>query len=99
MGGWGKLCDITSDILPFREKDFIANYLSVCRTGVGDGSPLLGLTAIENLPGGFAAPEPKRIATGLTAHPLAGKLEYREHTGGKRLSHAAALAKRLSVNE
>lgn len=97
MGGWDKLCDMTEDVLPFRERDFLANYAAICRTGVGDGSSLNGIVGITNGGNGFASPEPKRIETGLSPHPMAKRL-----TGGAgrgRLSAAAELAKRLTLNE
>lgn len=99
MGGWERMCDVTTDVLPFREKDFIANYLSICRTGVGDGAPLLGLYAKANAPKGLPAPNPKRITTGLSPHPLSGRLEQHGGTPTRKISQAAELAKRLAVKD
>lgn len=97
MGGWDKLCDMTEDVAPFRERDFLANYAAICRTGIGDGSALTGIVARHNLGNGFVAPEAKRIETGLTPHPMAKRLATGD--GQQRLSHAAELAKRLTVKE
>jgi hypothetical protein len=97
MGGWDKLCDSTSEVLPFRERDFLSNYGAICRTGVGDGSALIGLVARHNGGKGFECPEARRIETGLTPHAMAKRLSSGD--GLQRLSHAAELAKRLTVKE
>lgn len=97
MGGWDKLCDVTEDVLPFRERDFLSNYAAICRTGVGDGAPLIGLVARHNGGNGFDVPKPKRIETGLEPHPMAKRLSSGD--GPQRLSHAAELAKRLTIKE
>lgn len=78
MGGWERMCAVEERDLPFREKEFHAAYKAACRTGVGDGSPLLGITARGNAGSGFECPEPKRITTGLAEHPLAARLTYSE---------------------
>lgn len=93
MGGWDKMCDVTDDAIPFRERDFLANYAAICRTGVGDGAPLIGIVARHNKSKRFACPNPKWIETGLTPHPMAKRLSSGD--GNQRLSHAAELAKRL----
>lgn len=96
IGGWDRICDMTSDELPFRERDFIANYGAICRTGVGDGGALVGIVGKTNGGNGHKQPEAKRIETGLTPHPMAKRLGAGPE---RRLSHASELAKRLTIQE
>lgn len=97
MGGWDKLCEVTEDTLPFRERDFLANYMAICRTGIGDGRPLVGIVARTNAGNGFKKPEPMRIETGLAPHPVAARLGHAGSRPG--ISQASELAKRLTVRD
>lgn len=73
MGGWERLCETPIDQIDWKGKEFIAMYKTIVRTGIGDGSPLHGITARLNA-GRFKAPAPRLIATGLSPHPVAARL-------------------------
>lgn len=43
IGGWESLCNTPTDELVWKEKSFVQAYVTVARTGIGDGRPLSGL--------------------------------------------------------
>lgn len=73
IGGWEKLCDVPHDKIEWKAKEFIDMYKTIVRTGIGDGSPLHGITARVNV-GRFNSPAPKRLTTGLSPHAVAERL-------------------------
>lgn len=83
IGGWEKLCEIAADQIDWKGKEFVSMYKTIVRTGIGDGSPLHGITARANA-GRFDPPPPRLIATGLAPHPVAARLTAAPET--KRLN-------------
>ena len=74
MGGWINLCDMTPEDATWREKEFVAAYKAIIRTGIGDGAPLNGINATANGRLGHKPAMPRRITTGLAPHQIAGRL-------------------------
>lgn len=65
IGGWSNLCKTQYDELHWKEKDFKAQYVSICRSGIGDSRPLSGLLERQ---------EPIEIDTGMVPHEYSDKL-------------------------
>lgn len=99
IGGWERLCEVETDQIQWKEKEFVAAYKAACRTGIGDGSPLCGVVERSNRPQGLPCPAPKLIETGLRPHSLAPRLTYSPTPNVPRLSAVAQLAKRITVQE
>jgi len=78
LGGWEVLCEITAADATWREKEFIAAYKAIIRTGIGDSAPLHGISAKTNGRLGVNRHSIRRIATGLAQHPIAARLGERK---------------------
>lgn len=65
VGGWSLLCQTQQEDLVWKEKDFKAQYVSICRSGIGDSRPLSGLLERQ---------EPIEIETGMVPHEYSDKL-------------------------
>lgn len=74
LGGWPQLCGTDTDQLCWKEKEFIRHYCIAAQTGIGDGAPLLGLAARENLSNGLPAPKVQRIQCDWPDHPVQSRL-------------------------
>lgn len=100
IGGWERLCEVETDQIQWKEREFLAAYRAACRTGIGDGSPLSGIVERSNAPKGLECPDPKRIRTGLRPHSLSKRLTYLgKNESTRRIGPAAELAKRITVQE
>ncbi|MCA9047421.1 MAG: hypothetical protein KDA89_01755 [Planctomycetaceae bacterium] len=71
IGGWVALCNTQHDEMPWREKAFVSHYQSICHSGIGQFSPLTGLT-LDNQP-------LTKIATGLLPHAAVQRLVQHEN--------------------
>lgn len=65
VGGWSLLCQTQQEDLVWKEKDFKGQYVSICRSGIGDSRPLSGLLERQ---------EPIEIETGMVPHEYSDKL-------------------------
>lgn len=92
MGGWEEFRNWTPKEAPFREREFLAKYQLLCRTGAGDGSPLIGFCDRSNRANGHERGEaPVQVPCGLSAHPMARRLKFE---AAKRLTGPAAASLR-----
>jgi hypothetical protein len=73
MGGWERLCGADPQWMHVTEKRFIETYCLLTRTGLGDGSPLVGIAERSN--GGSKAP-PLKVAIGLPVRRGEQRLKY-----------------------
>lgn len=86
MGGWVQLCETTTEDMKWREQDFRRIYSAVAKSGIGDASPLPGISERTNAKLGYSPQEPAvSVETGLPVHPVAPALEVVEREPVKRL--------------
>lgn len=85
-GGWERLCESDRSWIGAIRKKFIESYLTVAKTGLGDGSPLPGIAEREN---GFAREKPLAIECGLTSHAIEKRLPYQAAPDAKRIAGPA----------
>lgn len=78
IGGWRRVCDVETDKVEWMRKEFIGAYEAIARSGVGDGSHLLGICDSENIRDGYEASVPLGIDVGLPQHVAEKRLERRE---------------------
>jgi uncharacterized protein DUF6475 len=72
IGGWVRLCDMTSAELDKERWEFEKTYAAVSKSAIGDASPLPGICERTNSKLGHSSQHaPKRIETGLAVHPVA----------------------------
>lgn len=62
MGGWSRLCDATTEEMQWKAKEFRERYVVCSKSGIGDGSPLIGIVDATN---GKATELPVAIDCGL----------------------------------
>lgn len=71
IGGWEYLCELLTDDIPFRRKEFIEAYLSIAKTQAGDASPHIGFFDRTNGNEKYM----RRIPSVYPKHEAEGKLK------------------------
>lgn len=82
-GGWERLCATDSEWIRAARKQFLEAYARCACTGVGDGSPLVGIADREN---GFAREKPLAIDCKLPTHAMQKRLAYTPPDDVKRIA-------------
>lgn len=99
MGGWVLLCETTTDDLKWREQDFRRIYGAIAKSGIGDASPLAGISERTNAKLGYAPQEPAvAVETGLPVHPAAPALPVVEREPKRLESHYGDVVNGALVN-
>ena len=83
FGGWERLCETDREWIGAVRKRFLEAYVSCARTGVGDGSPLVGIADREN---GSAREKPLAIDCKLPTHAMQKRLAYTPPDDVKRIA-------------
>lgn len=92
MGGWQQVSMVETDQLVWARKDFVKAYETVCQSGLGDASPLLGITNGTNGSQGHKLDEVVRIETSLPQHVAVARLERREPSNPAIEGYARGIA-------
>lgn len=70
IGGWSQLCATPTEEFQWKAKEFVAAYVNVARSGIGEFKPLLGIAMTKN--------ESISITTGLAKHPTVAAIAMNE---------------------
>ena len=99
LGGWVRLCELPTEELKWKEKDFVQTYKAIAKSGLGDPGYLPGITETTNSRDGYDPPKIKLIESGMPEHVTARIMETRPIQNRIAQQEVKKLAEKMSVND